>query len=254
LRATRVVVDIGVHLGLSAPDEVGGGTWDADKAWQFLRAHTRVEENQLRFELDRYLGWPGQAPSYKVGERIWLQLRDEVRQREGDAFVAVPPAGARPLLCGTRHLREPAGRGRRSAAAGEQPGGRGARPERTIRGPSTSGGGALTCSYHPVGGVTCAVPATDRLASMKSSCGPRPRRTAAARDAAWRRHTVYQILQRPRRRSRRSARLVVARARPPRPTAPTRRSRAWPTPMPAEMAGWTVKARQTRTASLFPPG
>jgi uncharacterized protein (DUF885 family) len=85
-RATRVVVDIGVHLGLAAPDEVGGGTWDADKAWRFLRAHTRVEENQLRFELDRYLGWPGQAPSYKLGERIWLQLRDEVRQSEGDAF------------------------------------------------------------------------------------------------------------------------------------------------------------------------
>jgi uncharacterized protein (DUF885 family) len=86
LRATRVVVDIGVHLGLGAPDEVGGGTWDADKAWRFLRAHTRAEENKLRFELDRYLGWPGQAPSYKVGERIWLRLREEVRQREGDAF------------------------------------------------------------------------------------------------------------------------------------------------------------------------
>ena len=39
-----------------------------------------------RFELDRYLGWPGQAPAYKVGERLWLQLRDEVRAREGDAF------------------------------------------------------------------------------------------------------------------------------------------------------------------------
>ena len=40
----------------------------------------------LRFELNRYLGWPGQAPSYKIGERLWLQLRDEVAQREGDAF------------------------------------------------------------------------------------------------------------------------------------------------------------------------
>ena len=40
----------------------------------------------LRFELNRYLGWPGQAPSYKIGERLWLQLRDEVAAREGDAF------------------------------------------------------------------------------------------------------------------------------------------------------------------------
>ena len=40
----------------------------------------------LRYELDRYLGWPGQAPSYKIGERLWLQLRDETRAREGADF------------------------------------------------------------------------------------------------------------------------------------------------------------------------
>jgi uncharacterized protein (DUF885 family) len=86
LRASRVVVDIGVHCGLPAPEEVGGGTWDADKAWTFLRAHTRVPDVQLRFELERYLGWPGQAIAYKVGERAWLDLREQVRAREGDAF------------------------------------------------------------------------------------------------------------------------------------------------------------------------
>jgi uncharacterized protein (DUF885 family) len=86
LRAARVVVDIGVHCGLAAPAEVGGGSWDAAKAWTFLRRHTRVPDATLRFELERYLGWPGQAISYKVGERAWLDLREQVRAREGDAF------------------------------------------------------------------------------------------------------------------------------------------------------------------------
>jgi uncharacterized protein (DUF885 family) len=73
-RAARVVIDIGVHCRKTAPD---GGVWDARKAWAFLRAHCAQAEETLRFELDRYLGWPGQAPSYAVGQRIWQQLRDE---------------------------------------------------------------------------------------------------------------------------------------------------------------------------------
>jgi uncharacterized protein (DUF885 family) len=86
LRAARVVLDIGIHCELPAPAEVGGGAWDYDKAWRFLSAHCMAAEGFLRFELDRYLGWPGQAPSYKLGQRLWLQLRDEVREREGDGF------------------------------------------------------------------------------------------------------------------------------------------------------------------------
>ncbi|MEI2777414.1 MAG: DUF885 domain-containing protein [Tetrasphaera sp.] len=86
LRAARVVVDIGVHCGFDAPAEVGGGAWTYDKAWTFLTAQVAMEEQMLRFELDRYLGWPGQAPAYKVGERLWLQLREEKRRRDGDAF------------------------------------------------------------------------------------------------------------------------------------------------------------------------
>ena len=86
LRAARVVIDIGVHCGFEAPEEVGGGAWDYDKAWQYLTAHANQGEAWLRFELDRYLGWPGQAPSYKIGERLWLQLREQVREREGEAF------------------------------------------------------------------------------------------------------------------------------------------------------------------------
>jgi uncharacterized protein (DUF885 family) len=86
LRAARVVIDIGVHCGFEAPEEVGGGEWTYDKAWQFLTNHANQGEAWLRFELNRYLGWPGQAPSYKIGERLWLQLREQVREREGEAF------------------------------------------------------------------------------------------------------------------------------------------------------------------------
>jgi uncharacterized protein (DUF885 family) len=89
LRAARVVVDLGVHLELRIPAGTGwheGETWDADLAWKFLRAHVQVDEDMLRFELDRYLGWPGQAPSYKLGERIWLQAREDARARQGAGF------------------------------------------------------------------------------------------------------------------------------------------------------------------------
>ena len=86
LRAARVVLDIGVHCDQPAPESVGGGRWDYGKAWQFLAAHSRMSEGVLRYELDRYLGWPGQAPSYKIGERHWLQLRDQARTAEGAAF------------------------------------------------------------------------------------------------------------------------------------------------------------------------
>ncbi|MGN6678268.1 MAG: DUF885 domain-containing protein [Streptosporangiaceae bacterium] len=89
LRAARVVVDIGVHLELRVPADSPwrpGEIWNADLAWEFLRARVQVEEQMLRFELDRYLGWPGQAPSYKLGERIWLEAREEARKRKGPAF------------------------------------------------------------------------------------------------------------------------------------------------------------------------
>uniref|UniRef100_UPI00235529F3 DUF885 domain-containing protein n=1 Tax=Actinomyces israelii TaxID=1659 RepID=UPI00235529F3 len=82
LRAARVVLDIGVHLGKERPAEladlpgVGEGVWDAGSAWAFLRHNVAMDEPFLRFELDRYLGWPGQAPSYAVGQRLWEEARD----------------------------------------------------------------------------------------------------------------------------------------------------------------------------------
>ncbi|MCT7659655.1 DUF885 domain-containing protein [Mycobacterium deserti] len=73
-RAARVVIDIGVHCRMRTPD---GKIWDADTAWEFLLSHSAMTEEHLGFELDRYLGWPGQAPSYAIGQRIWQQLRDD---------------------------------------------------------------------------------------------------------------------------------------------------------------------------------
>ncbi len=89
-RAARVIVDIGVHLGLRIPSNPWGWregeTWTADLVLEFMRLHSRMDDGSLRFEVNRYLGWPGQAPSYKVGERIWLEARDEARARAGAAF------------------------------------------------------------------------------------------------------------------------------------------------------------------------
>ena len=89
LRATRVVLDLGVHLGKPAFDRYGGGTWDADKAWQLMKDNVNMDDGFLRFELNRYLGWPGQAPSYKVGQRIWEQIRADAAaaaQARGEEF------------------------------------------------------------------------------------------------------------------------------------------------------------------------
>lgn len=78
LRAGRVVLDIGLHCGLPMPEGLAGsagGAWTYEKAWDFMSAHWGVTEAEQRFELHRYLGWPGQAPSYKIGQRVWEQLR-----------------------------------------------------------------------------------------------------------------------------------------------------------------------------------
>ncbi len=86
LRAARVVFDIGVHLGLQVPPQWGKGTWDAEKGYEFLERNLDLSKGQLDFEYNRYLGWPGQAPSYKIGQRLWEQIRDEYAAAEGEAF------------------------------------------------------------------------------------------------------------------------------------------------------------------------
>jgi uncharacterized protein (DUF885 family) len=89
LLAAQVALDIGVHLELDVPRGTGwreGERWNAEIAWEFLRAHSSWDERQLRSELRRCLGLPGQAPSYSLGERIWLKAREDAMARAGGAF------------------------------------------------------------------------------------------------------------------------------------------------------------------------
>jgi uncharacterized protein (DUF885 family) len=88
-RAARVVVDIGLHLGLEIPVESplhGGSRWDYDKAVDFMNEVGLQPRAYAESEVQRYLGWPGQAISYKVGEREILALRSELESRQGSDF------------------------------------------------------------------------------------------------------------------------------------------------------------------------
>lgn len=88
-RAARVVVDIGMHLELEIPSGTGfheGERWTPELGLEFLLTRTISDPAHARDEIDRYLGWPGQAPAYKLGERVWLTGRDNARRRHGDSF------------------------------------------------------------------------------------------------------------------------------------------------------------------------
>ncbi len=89
LRAVRVVVDIGLHLGYPLPSTEGenaGRSWDYDLAVDFSATRALQTEEFMKSEILRYLGWPAQAISYKVGERIWMDTREKVKQRMGADF------------------------------------------------------------------------------------------------------------------------------------------------------------------------
>lgn len=92
LRATRVIVDLGMHHGLAFPAGQPfhpGETMTPELGRQFLVEHAGKDEAFLASEWVRYLGWPAQAICYKLGERVWLAGRDAARRRveaEGRAF------------------------------------------------------------------------------------------------------------------------------------------------------------------------
>lgn len=79
-RATRVVVDIGCHLELSIPDDAplhAGEAWNYERAVDYMERVGLQVRDVAESEVKRYLGWWGQAISYKVGEREILAIREE---------------------------------------------------------------------------------------------------------------------------------------------------------------------------------
>ncbi|HEY6033959.1 MAG TPA: DUF885 domain-containing protein [Kofleriaceae bacterium] len=75
-RASRLVVDTGIHaLG-----------WTRVQAEQFMREHTALTEINISNEVDRYIGWPGQALAYKVGQLEILRLRAHAEATLGAKF------------------------------------------------------------------------------------------------------------------------------------------------------------------------
>jgi uncharacterized protein (DUF885 family) len=89
MRAVRVVVDIGMHLELRIPAHERyhpGERWTPELALPFVISRSRFPTDFMSSEVDRYLGLPGQAISYKVGERVWLEARATARRQLGPAF------------------------------------------------------------------------------------------------------------------------------------------------------------------------
>jgi uncharacterized protein (DUF885 family) len=89
LRACRVVVDIGAHLELPIPAGQPfhpGEEWTFDAAVEMLQDYAMLNRPNAESEVTRYLGWPGQAISYKVGEQAILDIREDVRRARGAGF------------------------------------------------------------------------------------------------------------------------------------------------------------------------
>ncbi len=92
-RSVRLVVDTGVHYK----------HWSREQMVDFFRQHTAMDEQNIQTEVDRYIAWPGQALSYKLGQMKILELRERARRELGDKFEirafhdAVLDQGALPL-------------------------------------------------------------------------------------------------------------------------------------------------------------
>ena len=75
-RACRLVIDTGLHAF----------GWSRQQAIDYMLANTALSEHEATAEIDRYISWPGQALSYKIGELRIRAMRERAGQRLGSAF------------------------------------------------------------------------------------------------------------------------------------------------------------------------
>jgi uncharacterized protein (DUF885 family) len=101
-RAARIVIDMGLHLGFPIPGT--SERWTPERGAAVLRELAGCDDTTARFEIDRYLGWPGQALAFRVGARLWQQLRAGAESRPGFdlrtfhmAALRLGPMGLGPL-------------------------------------------------------------------------------------------------------------------------------------------------------------
>jgi uncharacterized protein (DUF885 family) len=100
-RAARLVIDTGIH-------HMG---WTRDQAIKYLASHTALSQHEVETEVDRYISWPGQALSYKLGELKIIELRQLAEKELGTKFDirkfhdAVLETGSVPLPVLEDHIK-----------------------------------------------------------------------------------------------------------------------------------------------------